>query len=108
MKHLFFSGVIILLLFVSPVYSQNYQETELGAKISLPSQEAEIQFFNSSIVRILKYPKGTAINKESVSVIKTERLSLYKSAELICTFFWNTFPRELFTYSMVFFSDAVV
>ena len=71
MKHLFFSGVIILLLFVSPVYSQNYQETELGAKISLPSQEAEIQFFNSSIVRILKYPKGTAINKESVSVIKT-------------------------------------
>jgi len=71
MKHLFFSGVIILLLFVSPVYSQNYQETELGAKISLPTQEAEIQFFNSSIVRILKYPKGNAINKESVSVIKT-------------------------------------
>jgi alpha-D-xyloside xylohydrolase len=51
-------------------YAQIYQKTALGIKVSFDSIEVEIRFYSTSIVRILKSPKGRSFAKESLSVIK--------------------------------------
>jgi alpha-D-xyloside xylohydrolase len=51
-------------------YAQIYHKTRLGIKLSIDSIEVEIQFYSTSIVRILKSPKGKGFKKESLSVVK--------------------------------------
>ncbi|GEL10130.1 xylosidase [Flavobacterium glycines] len=50
--------------------AQNYQKTALGVKTKLQSMDVEVQFYNPTIVRVLKSPEGVAFKKESLSVIK--------------------------------------
>jgi alpha-D-xyloside xylohydrolase len=63
--------LLILILFVSKGWSQKYQETELGASTTINSVTTEIQFYSPGIVRVIKFPEGEIVNKQSLSVIKT-------------------------------------
>jgi alpha-D-xyloside xylohydrolase len=65
---LLFSMLIWCMAFVSR--AQTYEKTELGIKTEIDSLDVEIQFFSPSMVRVLKWPKGTTFLKESLSVIK--------------------------------------
>lgn len=51
--------------------AQSYRKTDLGIKTVINSVGTEIQFYNPSTVRVLKWPDGKAFKKESLSVIKT-------------------------------------
>jgi len=51
--------------------AQSYTKTDLGIKITIDTIDVEIQFFSPSIVRVLKWPMGTTLSKESLSVIKS-------------------------------------
>ena len=51
--------------------SQSFQKTDMGLKTAINSIEVEIQFFDPSTVRILKWPEGKTFTKQSLSVIKT-------------------------------------
>ena len=64
------AAVIILLIMVTCVWSQNFQKTDMGVKSTINSVEVEIQFFNPSTVRVLKSPEGKSFKKESLSVIE--------------------------------------
>jgi alpha-D-xyloside xylohydrolase len=51
------------------VWSQTYQQTPTGIKTTVNSVGIEVQFFNPQIVRIVKYPAGASLKKESLVVI---------------------------------------
>jgi alpha-D-xyloside xylohydrolase len=54
----------------SGVEAQTCTQTALGIKTETPSATIEIQFYSSSIVRIIKTPAGKSYRKEGLSVIK--------------------------------------
>jgi len=65
---------IIILLAVTQLASsqaQTYEKTESGIKTKIDSLEVEIRFFSPSILRVIKWPLGTTLSKESLSVIKS-------------------------------------
>ncbi len=75
MKCIYWIG--LLSLFIVGCASKNYEKTDIGLKTSMDSTTVEIQFFSPDIVRVLKYPKDSVIDKKSLSVIKTpEKLDL--------------------------------
>lgn len=61
---------LLILTLCSQLAAQNYQRTSQGIKADVNSTNIEIEFFNSKIIRILKYPQGEIPNKKSLSVIK--------------------------------------
>jgi len=69
MKKIF---IIILLAITQLVstHAQSFEITESGIKAEIDSLEIEICFFSPSIVRVIKWPEGTTLSKESLSVIK--------------------------------------
>lgn len=69
MRKLIFTALIILL--AVPARSQQYKKTDLGIKTFINSIGIEIQFYNPSIVRVIKWPEGKSFKKESLSVIKS-------------------------------------
>ncbi len=52
-------------------YAQSYQKTDLGIKSTINSIRINIEFYNSSTVRVLKSPEGKTFEKKSLSVIET-------------------------------------
>lgn len=58
-------------------YSQSYQKTDLGVNAKINSIDVEIQFYGSSIVRVVKSPDGSSFKKESLSVVKTPEITVY-------------------------------
>lgn len=48
----------------------SYDTTPTGIRTVIDSVAVEIQFFSPSIVRIIKWPVGTTLAKESLSVVK--------------------------------------
>jgi alpha-D-xyloside xylohydrolase len=69
MKHLY---LFVALFAISMVGSaQNWQKTNLGAKVDVNATQVEIQFFSPSIARVQKWPQGKTFSKESLSVVKT-------------------------------------
>ncbi|WP_428741909.1 glycoside hydrolase family 31 protein [Tenacibaculum sp.] len=75
MKCIYWIG--LLSLFIVRCGTNNYEKTDIGLKTSIDSTTVEIQFFSPDIVRVLKYPKDSVIDKKSLSVIKTpEKLDL--------------------------------
>lgn len=77
MKIMIFIASWLMLLFQGN-NAQTYQKTDLGIKTSIHAVDIEIQFYNPSIVRILKSPEGAAFIKESLSVIKTPQQTAIK------------------------------
>ncbi|MFN8207932.1 MAG: glycoside hydrolase family 31 protein [Bacteroidales bacterium] len=63
--------VLVFLLIDGTATAQEIIKTELGIKTEINSVQVELQFYSSSIVRIIKYPAGATFNKESLSVIKS-------------------------------------
>ena len=67
-----FSTMLFVVFLISTgSYGQSYGRTDLGIKSSVDTIGIEIQFYSPSIVRILKWPEGKTLNKESLSVIMT-------------------------------------
>jgi len=63
---------LLVLLFLAPnVWSQGYQKTDQGIKATANSVTTEIQFYSPEIVRVIKFPEGEKVNKQSLSVIKS-------------------------------------
>ena len=56
---------------------QSYQKTDMGVKTVINSVGIEIQFYDPSTVRILKWPEGEVFTKNSLSVIKTPQKTAY-------------------------------
>ncbi|MCU7550214.1 DUF5110 domain-containing protein [Chitinophagaceae bacterium LB-8] len=50
--------------------AQSYQKTDLGVKISIKGRELEMQVYSPSIIRVIKSPARSSLNKESLTVIK--------------------------------------
>lgn len=63
----FLSGLFI----VQPAVGQRFQQTPSGVEAQVESMHVKVQFYSSNIVRILRYPIGTTLTKESLSVNKT-------------------------------------
>jgi alpha-D-xyloside xylohydrolase len=59
-------------------WSQSYQKTDMGLKAVINSVGVEIQFYSPLMVRILKWPEGKSLTKESLSVIKTPQKTSFK------------------------------
>ncbi|TDD99501.1 glycoside hydrolase family 31 protein [Flavobacterium cellulosilyticum] len=75
MKNIYWTG--IFLLFFAVCSANNDIRTDNGIKAEINNTTVEIQFLSSKIVRILKYPKNTILDKKSLSVIKIpEKLNL--------------------------------
>src|SRR5690606_695034 len=75
MKRIYWIGLLTLL--IVSCGTKNYEKTALGLKTSIDSTTVEIQFFSPEIVRIVKYPKDSIIDKKSLSVIKSpEKIDL--------------------------------
>ncbi|MDH6311079.1 alpha-D-xyloside xylohydrolase [Dysgonomonas sp. PFB1-18] len=63
--------IIFLILALSGLLNaQNYQKTSNGVKTQVGTTDIEVQFYSPTIVRVLKYPKGEALKKKSLAVIK--------------------------------------
>jgi len=77
-KKSFLVFVLIIAVFFE-LRSQNFHRTNYGVKTKARNIEIEIQFFNHSTVRIIKWPSNTTFNKNSLSVISTPR-----SIDFVC------------------------
>jgi alpha-D-xyloside xylohydrolase len=65
-------GILLILCFFAFgfVHGQSYKKTDFGIQFEIDTIEVGIQFFQPDIVRILKFPKDSVFQKESLSVIK--------------------------------------
>lgn len=63
--------LLVLLFYSGYCFCGNYHKTDYGVDATINSMNVRIQFYNSGIVRVVKYPSDKAITKESLSVIKT-------------------------------------
>lgn len=62
--------IVLVLLFFRPGFSQSYQRTDLGIKLSIQGVQVDIRFFSPAMVRVLKSPEGIPFEKKSLSVIQ--------------------------------------
>jgi len=62
--------LLLLVVFAISSQAQSYTKTDLGVKTQINSMDVEIQFYGSSIVRIVKSPEGKTFTKNSLSVVK--------------------------------------
>ena len=51
--------------------AQTYQKTDFGIKSKINNVQVELQFYGSSVIRVIKYPEGKTFEKQSLSVIQT-------------------------------------
>ena len=77
----FKSLAFLLILFSGIAHAQSYQKTNNGIKATTQSVQIELQFFSPTIVRILKTPEGTTVQKTSLSVVKTPEKTDFKITE---------------------------
>jgi alpha-D-xyloside xylohydrolase len=81
------SLLVIICTTVINVYGESFRQTDKGIIAKISAIEVEVQFFDPSTIRILKWPEGTSFEKKSLSVIKTPEKTefriLQKGDELI-------------------------
>lgn len=68
LRHIFLA---LMLFFATGISAQNYTVTPSGVKARAEGLEMEIQFMSPAIVRVVKFPEGSTLNKKSLSVVKT-------------------------------------
>jgi len=71
MKKLVTKIVLLFLLIISTAKAQSYNMTGTGVNTEINDINIEIQFYTPSIVRVVKYPKGSICTKQSLSVVKS-------------------------------------
>jgi len=80
-----FKRVIIPLFFTIVLFqniqAQSYKKNDWGINVTTDSLNVEISFYSSSVVRILKSPKGNSFNKESLSVIKKPQKTTFSTKQ---------------------------
>ncbi|MDD4970354.1 MAG: glycoside hydrolase family 31 protein [Paludibacter sp.] len=77
MKSNFLISMIITCCMAVTIHAQVYKVTELGIKTEINAVDVELQFYDPSIVRVLKSPVGSVFVKKSLSVVKSpKKLSL--------------------------------
>ena len=82
MKKVFFFTVLSFLISYSvAVQAQNHTITETGLELTVQSIHIEIQLFDESTVRVIKFPVGEKFTKESLSVIKTAENTKFSVSE---------------------------
>ncbi len=69
-KHFFIIALTVIILAING-NAQTYQKTASGIKAVISTGTIEIQFCNSTTVRVLKWPETGTVNKQSLAVIKT-------------------------------------
>jgi alpha-D-xyloside xylohydrolase len=74
----FFAITSLAIAIVFSAKAQPFQKTELGIKSVINSVGIEIQFYNPSMVRVLKWPEGKTFKKESLSVIKAPQKTTFR------------------------------
>ena len=65
-----FISILLTVVFLGNSKAQTFQKTDWGINTTTDSFEVDIQFYSSSIIRIVKSPKDRSFTKESLSVIK--------------------------------------
>lgn len=73
--------IIIITLFAlisEGISAQTYQKTDYGVKTVINSENIEICFYNSSTVRVLKYPKDKSYSQKSLSVIQRPQKTSFR------------------------------
>ncbi len=75
-KNLAITSLAIAIVFSAK--AQPFHKTELGIKSVINSVGIEIQFYNPSMVRVLKWPEGKTFKKESLSVIKAPQKTSFR------------------------------
>ena len=73
----FFLVLLIVLSMGLNSKAQTYEKTDLGAKSQINSMDIDIQFYGSSIVRVVKSREGKSFKKESLSVVKSPEITTY-------------------------------
>ncbi len=68
-----FLTLLSLMTFFGTVNAEFYQKTDFGVKTVVNAIHIEIQFYNPSIVRIIKYPEAKSFDKQSLSVVQTPK-----------------------------------
>jgi len=63
--------LLCCLIVSTQLLAQSFQKTNSGIKSTVQSMQVEIQFYSPTIVRVLKSPAGIAVEKVSLSVIKS-------------------------------------
>lgn len=76
-----FTLLFLVFTLIAGSMAQSYQKTDLGIKTEINSIHVEIQFYSSSIVRVLKSPQDKIYLKESLSVIKTPQKTSFTIKE---------------------------
>lgn len=74
MKKGIFGKYTMLFLFTACVLqciAQDFQQTDRGVKVTVEGTIVDLQFYNASTVRVLKYPEGKNEEPKSLSVIAT-------------------------------------
>lgn len=71
MEKRFFLTALFLFSLVIGAKAQSYLKTNLGVKSIVDSVDVEIQFYDPSTVRVIKFPEGACFSKKSLSVIRT-------------------------------------
>jgi len=62
---------LLLGLMVVTANAQSYKKTETGIEATINAINVKVQFYSPSLVRVLKSPAGSTVDKQSLSVIKT-------------------------------------
>ncbi len=76
------SFIVLILMITNYVHAQSYTKTDTGVELIIQSVHIEIQLFDESTVRVIKFPEGEEFTKESLSVIKeTEKTEFSVSEE---------------------------
>jgi len=80
MKHICIFVLLVVALNLSSK-AQSYQKTDLGVKAKINAIDVEIQFYGTSIVRVIKSPEGKPFKKESLSVVKTPEKTVFSVSQ---------------------------
>src|SRR5690606_12926089 len=70
-KKRIFLWILFSTVLLNSMKSESFHKTNYGIKSTVGNVEIEIQFYNPSTVRVLKWPQNTSFSKNSLSVIAT-------------------------------------
>ena len=68
-KQVAIPAILLLLVNCFSSNAQGYQQTATGIKTTVNAVNIELQLYNQSIVRVIKYPAAAAFSRQSLSVI---------------------------------------
>ncbi len=67
MKNL--SVIVLCFLLCTGCSSKGYKQTDSGITTTVNTTTIDVQFFSPEIVRVLKYPEGASVERQSLSVV---------------------------------------